>query len=105
MLWNNERKQVRIAALLMKGRKQCIDVESKTPSDSQNLKLVYTSGETKNEQTILDEPFDIEVDNSVQLIRCVEMFQWIEHVHKRDNSTTYSYDKQWRNHRVDSSCF
>jgi hypothetical protein len=75
VLWNNERKQVKIAALLLKAEKECIEVgDISTPKDENNFKLVYASGVTNNEDEITDSEFNVSVDSSVKLIRCVEMF-------------------------------
>jgi len=49
ILWNNERKQVKIEHLLNNGEKKCQDCKDLTnPTDEQNFKLIYVSGETKN---------------------------------------------------------
>lgn len=69
ILWMNERKQVKIARLLYNARKQCVSINYGKPSEVQNFKLVYASGETKNEDKIIDHEFDIEVENSVKLVR------------------------------------
>ena len=50
ILWNNERKQVRMAALITKARKLCVEsVEPKQPLEENNFKLVHVSGISQNE--------------------------------------------------------
>ena len=105
VLWNNERKQVRIASLLSKARKECVEVNCKSPEDANNYKLVYASGETTNESAITDREFNISVDNCVKICRVVEMYQWVEHTRKEGEHTHYSYSKEWKNFIVSSSNF
>jgi hypothetical protein len=53
ILWNNERKQVKIAALLKKAEEEAEAVDDyKKPKDSQNFKLVYASGQSKNDSAL-----------------------------------------------------
>jgi hypothetical protein len=53
----------------------------------------------------MDRDFELEVENSVKLIRTVEMYQWVQQEHKRENHTEFSYKREWRRSLVDSSCF
>jgi len=53
----------------------------------------------------MDRDFEIEVENSVKLIRNVEMYQWVQHEQKRDNHTEYTYRREWKRNFVDSSFF
>lgn len=99
-LWFNERKDVRIAALLKHAREVCVDLDpNAAPEESKNFKLVYASGETRNEATVLDEEFDVEVENSVKIVRLVEMYQWKESRHQegrgRHQRTVYTYNREW----------
>lgn len=105
ILWNNERKSVKIQSLISKARKQCIEVDYRNPAPEDNFKLVYTSGITTNKEQLMDRDFELEVENSVRLIRIVEMYQWVQHENKSKNHTEYSYQKEWRRTLVDSSFF
>eukprot|EP00347_Sterkiella_histriomuscorum_P006683 403351833 len=106
ILWNNERKQVRIAALLIEGEKNVVDCQDyKQPETSQDMKLIYASGQTQSDSVIVDEHFGVQISNSVKLIRSVEMFQWVEHKKSSNNRTETSYTKEWKNHIVNSSAF
>jgi predicted aspartyl protease len=44
--------------------------------------LVYTSGVTENKIPIKDEEFNVEVENSIKIRRNVEMYQWVQTVHR-----------------------
>lgn len=106
LLWNNERKYVKIAALLSKGRKVCVEADVRAPKIENNFKLVYASGITTNDDPLVDSDLGIEVQNSVRLVRTVEMYQWVETEHeKKDEPTTYTYERQWRGYPIDSSRF
>ena len=50
ILWNNERKQVRMASLINKARKLCVEsVDAKQPLAENNFKLVHVSGISQND--------------------------------------------------------
>ncbi len=105
VLWNNERKSVKIQSMISKAKKICTEVDYRKPQAEDNFKLVYASGTTTNQESIFDEDFDLEVENSIKLVRNVEMYQWIEHESKRNEETEYTYEKVWRSTLVDSSSF
>ncbi|CDW88063.1 transmembrane protein 43 [Stylonychia lemnae] len=106
ILWNNERKQVKIAALLKKAEEEAVDViDYKKPEDTQNFKLLYASGQSKNDSILEDEKFGIQVKNAVKLVRRVEMYQWVEQTERRNNVTEYHYRKEWRSSLLSSGCF
>lgn len=44
------------------------------PDDNNNSKLVFASGFLKNDDIIYDEEFDFYVENSIKLVRLVEMY-------------------------------
>ena len=91
--------------MVSKAKKICADVDYRSPKAEDNFKLVYASGTTNNSESIFDEDFDMEVEDSIKLVRNVEMFQWVQHETKRDNETEYTYAKEWSSHLVDSSSF
>ena len=69
-----------------------------------NGKLVHLTGEAATEETLRDPVFGIE-ENGITLRRSVEMYQWDEDSKTRDNRTTYTYEKVWREGRIDSENF
>ena len=106
ILWNNERKQVKIGELLTKGEKECRNItDVNNPSSENNFKLVYASGETSNHSATVDEHLHIKVENAVKLIRTVEMYQWTQHTTKHGHNTEYSYSKQWASYHINSNAF
>lgn len=54
MLWFNERRQVKTAALISAANKDMVEGDANSPNQEHNLKLVYLSGETRNSAPILD---------------------------------------------------
>ncbi len=75
LLWNNERKQVKIAILLSKAEALCLEsVDSKIPLPENNFKLIHVSGISENPQGLKDTDTHLEVKDSVKLIRRVEMY-------------------------------
>jgi hypothetical protein len=74
LLWNNERKYVRMDSLISKAKKMVVEVDHREPRQEDNFKLVHASGITVNHETITDADFGIAVENSVKLIRHVEMY-------------------------------
>jgi hypothetical protein len=50
VLWNNERKQVKVGQFLKKAEAECVDIRDiKYPDIAQNFRLTYGTGETSNE--------------------------------------------------------
>ena len=73
-------------------------------SASNEEKLVHVSGLTKTDEVLADEAFGIS-ENAIQLVRDVEMYQWVEESSTQtekklggseERTTTYEYDKAWR---------
>ena len=50
------------------------------------------SGETKNWRTLEDKEMGIEVQNSIKLVRTVEVYQWKEYKQKSEAS---EYRLEW----------
>ena len=105
ILWNNERKMVRIAQLIKKARQQCVSINFREPKIEDNYKLVHASGTTLNRELIIDGDFDVEAENSIRLIRSVQMFQWVESSRKENDRVIYDYRKDWIGHLVSSDSF
>jgi hypothetical protein len=96
---------VKIYNLLTKGEKECVDADFRVPKQENNWKLVFVAGETKNNSIIEDKEFGVKVENSVKLIRTVEMLQWVETSHTRDHRTYHEYSREWRQQVVNSHTF
>jgi hypothetical protein len=75
--------------------------------------LIHVVGSTENKTALTDNSFGVSVDNSYRLKRIVEMFQWQETAKTEQRqqsgrtitSTTYTYNKVWSTHKLDSSRF
>ena len=74
LLWNNEKKVVTFAELIVQGRKAVMTVSAEEPDDANDLKLVHMTGEAVTKETMMDKDFAIEVENSYRLKRKVEMY-------------------------------
>ena len=67
-------------------------------------KLVHLTGDALTDETLRDPVFGVE-ENGITLRRRVHMYQWEEDKDTDDGHTTYSYDKVWREGRIDSGSF
>ena len=74
LLWNNEKKVVTFAELIVQGRKAVMTVNPEEPDDANDFKLVHMTGEAVTKETMADKDFAIEVENSYRLKRKVEMY-------------------------------
>ena len=59
ILWNNERKFVRIESLIYKAKKMIIEVDYREPKQQDNFKLVHASGVAVNREPVKDSDFDL----------------------------------------------
>ena len=74
LLWNNEKKVVTFAELIVQDRKAVMTVSAEEPDDANDFKLVHMTGVAVPKETITDKDFGIEVENSYRLKRKVEMY-------------------------------
>jgi hypothetical protein len=113
VLFWNEGRAVQTEKALAEGQGAVVLVEN-TPIDPANEgKLVHVSGPIVSNQTLVDDVFGIGSDG-VRLVRTVEMFQWVEEKNSKTETklggseetvTTYTYKKEWKEGREDSSEF
>lgn len=113
LLWWNEGRAVITAKSLAEGAASVVSIGSETVSGSHEGKLVHVTGLATTTETLTDPAFRIEAQ-AIALRRAVEMYQWQEsrrsETRKKlgggeETVTTYSYDKTWADHRIDSSEF
>lgn len=105
LLWKNEKKVVTFAKCMDEGRKAVRTVEADDVDEANEYELVHIKGTTTNSTDISDNDFGIVAHNSYRLKRKVEMYQWSETVHEKDDHKTYSYEQTWREEPVNSSDF
>jgi len=113
LLFWNEGRAVKRAKDLKQGAGAVVSVASDTVEPAMEGKLVHLTGETKVNGLLEDAEFGIAA-KAIKLIREVEMYQWVE-VEKSEEkttvggttetTTTYTYQKEWRDSPVDSSKF
>ena len=94
-----------------------IEALADTIDSDKEGKLVLIHGNAATTNILNDDVFDSKVDNSLSLIRKVEMYQWEETKHSHSHTTgsgknkrthytyTYSYDKRWREYVINSNHF
>jgi hypothetical protein len=113
ILWWNEGRAVRTARSLTEGAGSIVSAPVDSVDASKEGKLVHMSGAVTTDQPVVDDELAVSA-TAVKLIRSVEMFQWIEEkkteTHKKigggeERTTTYTYKKEWKDGRVDSSSF
>ena len=115
LLWFNERKAVRTYAVINEAEKNCIEIQSSEVNAKNEGKLVFISDNTSVSKPLEDKEIGISIDQALKIVRKVEMFQWVEI--KRSSSerdtfgggettyTTYSYNREWKDHVVESGSF
>lgn len=114
LLFWNEGRAVKTAKALDEAQELCLPLENNTEIAPDNEgKLIHLTGQATTDFILRDKPFEIEV-NSIRLMRRVKFYQWVEkkekHTEKEDDGSTttyytYSYEKKWVGHPVDSSDF
>jgi Transmembrane protein 43 len=114
LLWWNEGRAVEAIRALDQGARQTVEAKANAVDPANDGKLVHLSGLMETQAPARDAAFGVGADNLLRLKRTVEMFQWTEHKSTRTQKnlggsetteTTYSYDKEWADHPVDSSRF
>ena len=105
LLWSNEQNNVKNIKNVKELRDQVVDVVSSEVDDSNEGKLIATTGKLNyGESTITDSLFNISAQTPV-LERTVEIYQWVEESETKDDKTTYTYSKEWSEKLIDSSDF
>jgi hypothetical protein len=113
LLWWNEGRAVRTARSLSEGAGSIVSAPADSIDASKEGKLVHMTGAISTEQPVVDDALPVQVQG-VKLIRNVEMYQWNEEKKSEtkkklgggeETVTTYTYNKEWANGRVDSSQF
>lgn len=100
----NEYRTIHRTHGLQEAQRDVVSIEPEQRSTDQDGKLVHLSGESRTEAILTDEEFAIS-QNAVHLRRTVEMYQWTEDKEERDDHTTYNYQLEWKEGRVDSDSF
>lgn len=113
LLFYNEGRAVETFKSLEEGGRQVVSVAD-APLDSANEgKLVHVTGLAVTDAVLRDEEFGVSA-NAIRLNRQVEMYQWREERHSREEKqagggtrtiTTYKYKQGWVDHPIDSSGF
>ena len=112
ILWTNEGNLANKNQMANYINKTAIPVEAAAIDKSNNNKLISTSGEATTEATLSDGI--ITLPKTLVLNRKVEMYQWEENQETKTDTkmggtttetTTYSYEKVWSEHQIDSTKF
>lgn len=113
LLFWNEGRAVTTAKSLDEGQSAVVSVSADKVDPANDKKLVHVSAATRTDEKLKDPDFAVEV-NAIKLNREVEMFQWVEKKHEREEKltgggsrtiTTYEYEKEWVDHAVSSEDF
>lgn len=111
MVWMNERRQVRIYRTLTAAQSAVVqNVSPKTADESNDLELVHMQGELEAATPLVDQGFQLALENCVRLERKVEMYQWVEKKTERDQGggmveTHFEYETGWFEHVINSAAF
>ena len=105
LLWWNEHNNVRNIKNVKELRDQVVDVSSTEVKSENEGKLIATNGKLDyNDATVTDTEFSISFKTPV-FCREVEIYQWVEESETKDDTTTYTYKKEWKSELVDSDDF
>jgi hypothetical protein len=114
VLFWNEGRAIQTYRALVEGAGLVISVDSSKVDPANNDKLVHISGAVTPGGVAADRDFGVTASGAVAVKRDVEMYQWVEESESKTEknlggsettTTTYSYKKEWRSRRVDSSDF
>jgi hypothetical protein len=113
LLFWNEGRAVKRHKTLQEGAGAVVSVSADQVSPGNEGKLVHFTAEATTDELLSDSMFGISA-TALKLQRKVEMYQWVEHEKSETKKktgggtktvTTYTYDKEWASHQVDSSRF
>lgn len=113
LLWWNEGRAVQTERSLNEGAGAIVASPADSIDASKEGKLVHMNGMVTTETPVADDALPVEAQ-AVKLLRKVEMYQWTESKStetkknvggSEETTTTYSYSKEWKEGRVDSSEF
>lgn len=113
LLFWNEGRTVTATKTNEFGADNVIEVEAGAVDAEQDGALVHVVGAAKTDEVLKDDEYGISA-NAFQLARKVEMYQWIEETHTREEkklggkierTTTYSYTKGWCENEINSDNF
>ncbi|KQS87892.1 MULTISPECIES: TMEM43 family protein [unclassified Rhizobium] len=117
MIWLlswNEGRSVQTYRALVEGAGLVVSVDSGSIDAANEGKLIHVSGPVKPDGTPEDAALGVVAEGAAGLSRKVEMYQWVEDSSSEtkktlgggeETVTTYTYKKEWRPRRVDSSDF
>lgn len=117
MIWLlswNEGRSVQTYRALNEGAGIVVSVDSNAADPANEGRLIHISGPVTPDGTPEDPALGMSAEGAAGLTRKVEMYQWVEEKSSETNKTlgggeetvtTYSYKKEWRPRRVDSSDF
>ncbi len=117
MIWFlswNEGRSVQTYRALVEGAGLVASVDSGSIDAANEGKLIHVSGPVKPDGTPEDAALGVVAEGAAGLSRKVEMYQWVEDSSSEtkktlgggeETVTTYTYKKEWRPRRVDSSDF
>lgn len=113
LFWN-EGRSIETYRSLVEGAGLVIAVDSAAPDAANDGKLVHISGPVSTAETPQDQELGIAAPGALALVREVEMYQWVEKSESKtedklgggsETTTTYSYAKEWKSGRENSSAF
>lgn len=114
LIYWNEGRAVEAATALSAGASQVVEAQPATIDPALNGKLVHLTGPVETTTPARDPEFGITGTGYLRLKRSVEMYQWKEDKSEsthdsiggtKTTETTYSYERVWSDHAIDSSSF
>lgn len=113
LLFWNEGRAVQTEKALAEGAGAVVLVDNAPVDPANEGRLIHVTGPVVTGQVLTDDAFGIAAEG-IRLVRTVEMYQWVESESSEkkqtlgggeETVTTYTYTKEWKEGRVDSSEF
>ena len=113
LLFWNEGRTVTATRTNEFGADNVVEAEAGSVNAEQDGELVHVVGEATTDAVLTDDEYGVSA-TAFQLARKVEMYQWVEESHTREEkklggkiekTTTYSYVKEWCSSAVNSDTF
>jgi hypothetical protein len=111
LLFWNEGRSIKTTRALNEASSVLVALSTPDVDPANDRKLVYVSGDATTTETLDDKSFSISA-KALRLRRTVEIYQWRENQHTETfkdaggsttKRTTYTYEKVWSDHIINSA--
>eukprot|EP01017_Pseudomicrothorax_dubius_P050712 TRINITY_DN9642_c0_g2_i1.p1 TRINITY_DN9642_c0_g2~~TRINITY_DN9642_c0_g2_i1.p1 ORF type:complete len:447 (-),score=49.45 TRINITY_DN9642_c0_g2_i1:43-1383(-) len=104
-LWIQERSYIVDTVYGKIAKMEAEEINNESPDPEHDGKLVFTRGKLMVARVLEDIDFSIKAQDSLHLLRSVEVLQWEESTHRNNNRRHYSYSTTWSKRYINSGNF